>query len=144
MDNSYEPCSHHTQKICLFCQNNLSTGSPFKCKRFFHLSKFSQLSLNLKDAVENIWRPTTVLSGDKSPLLRNSFPSSGHQCFANMTNYRIRVPHRLLLTFLVIRKISSRVSDANKAAKKTKNWWSQNFQILCRRQTLIYAPCSFT
>ena len=53
-------------KILFVLQQNLLTESHFWCKLFFlPRPKFSQVSLNFKDAVEKIRGPAVFLPGDK-------------------------------------------------------------------------------
>ena len=107
MDNSYKAWLHHTQFCFVLAKQFVFVNrKPVQVKTIFSPTKIFSIVTELERFRREYLNAYNFLSGDKSPLLRDSFPSSGHQYFANMTNYRIRVPHRLLLTFLVIPKIS--------------------------------------
>ena len=93
----------NTQNLVCFAKKSV-TGSHFYCERFvFHRPKFSQLSPNFKDAVENIWRPTFFCQAAEF-VVSWQLAFVGSSSFANMA-------------FLVIRKISL-VSDANTVEKE--------------------------
>ena len=72
-------------KILMVLQNICQQEAISSANNFFHPTKFCQLSPNFKDAIENIWRPTIVLLGDKI-LCSLIAILCGSSYFVNMTN----------------------------------------------------------
>ena len=123
MDNTYKPCSHYTQ----FCfvlpkQFVFVNRKPFKWKRFFHLPKFSQMSLNLKDSVENIWTPTIFYQATKVLCFVTAFLRRVISISRTWPITELEFLTGFYWHFWLYQKFRC----MNKVAK-TKDWWLKNF-----------------
>lgn len=53
------------REICLFCEKICQRETIFSANDLFDPQKFSQVPPNFKYAVNQLWRPTVFMSGEK-------------------------------------------------------------------------------
>ena len=94
---------------------------------------FAKQSVNRKAfLVRTIFSPTKIFNNCHQKLFReHKQPRS--RCEQGCKNEKLVIT----VTKNYFVNMTNIVPDTNKAAK-TKNWWLQNFQIFCKRQTLFF------
>ena len=134
MDNSYKPCSHHTQKFVSFANTICQQEARSSANDFFHLRKFSQLLLNLKDAVENIWRPTIFYLATKVLCFVTAFLRRVISISRTWPITELEFLTGFYWHFWLYQKFRC-MSQMRTRLQKRK---IGDHKILCRRQTLIF------